>query len=99
MRDFSRMILSFADEITALLAQKVVVKGIQPGLIKQAGKRLDYLNAATTIEDLYFPASNKFHALKGNKPPRYAISVNDQWRITFEWTPAGPTNVRFEDYH
>jgi len=93
------MILSFADEITALLAQKIVVKGIQPGLVKQAGKRLDYLSAATKIEDLYFPASNKFHALQGCKPSRYAISVNDQWRITFEWTPAGAANVRFEDYH
>jgi len=93
------MILSFADDITALLAQKIVVKGIQPGLVKQAGKRLDYLNAATKIEDLYFPASNKFHALQGTKPTRYAISVNDQWRITFEWTEAGATDVKFEDYH
>jgi proteic killer suppression protein len=43
------------------------------------------LNAAKKIEDLYFPPSNKFHSLEGVKSPCYAIWINNQWRISFEW--------------
>ncbi|MDR1010981.1 MAG: type II toxin-antitoxin system RelE/ParE family toxin [Opitutaceae bacterium] len=93
------MIISFADETTMLLFRKTIPKGFRKDVVKQAGKRLDYLNAATKIEHMYFPASNKFHALNGFNPTRYSIWVNDKWRITFEWTEAGATNVQFEDYH
>lgn len=26
-------------------------------------------------------------------------SINDQWRITFNWSDGGAENVRIEDYH
>jgi proteic killer suppression protein len=49
----------------------------------------------TRIEDLYIPPSNHFHAVG----QRFAIRVNRQWRITFHWTDAGPSDVLLEDYH
>ncbi len=57
------------------------------------------LNRAIQLEDLYFPPSNKFHALSGYEPARYAICIDKQWRITFEWHEGDAYNVLFEDYH
>jgi proteic killer suppression protein len=85
--------MTFADAITEKLANREVVKGIPADLAKHAAKRLDYLAAATRIEDLYVPPSNKFHALGGLKTKRYAIWVNRQWRISFvgRWVPPRQT--------
>ncbi|MDX1370401.1 MAG: type II toxin-antitoxin system RelE/ParE family toxin, partial [Pseudomonas sp.] len=30
---------------------------------------------------------------------QYSIRINGQFRICFEWTDAGPTNVEIVDYH
>ena len=91
------MILSFADKTTEELANGRAPRGIPMPLAKQAAKRLAYLAAATRIEDLFIPPSNRFHALQGTE--RYSLWVNDQWRITFTWTDAGPQDAKFEDYH
>jgi proteic killer suppression protein len=56
------------------------------------------LNRAIQPEDLYFPPSNKFHAPSGYEPARYAICIDRQWRITFEWHEGDAYNVLFEDY-
>ncbi|MBI4625739.1 MAG: type II toxin-antitoxin system RelE/ParE family toxin [Verrucomicrobia bacterium] len=91
------MIQSFADETTERLWRGSPVRRIPVDLQRQALKRLGYLHAAQRLEDLYAPPSNHFHALAGSD--RYAIRVNLQWRITFTWTPVGPADVLFEDYH
>jgi proteic killer suppression protein len=30
---------------------------------------------------------------------RYGIRVNDQWRICFRWTKAGPEDISIMGYH
>jgi hypothetical protein len=36
----------------------------------------------------------------GGRPRgRYSIRVNEQWRICFRWTDAGPEDVEITDYH
>ncbi len=91
------MLQSFSDATTEQIWKGQAVRRIPTDLQRQALKRLNYLNAAKRLEDLYQPPSNRFHALKGTG--RYSISVNMQWRITFTWTEAGPAEVLFEDYH
>jgi toxin HigB-1 len=91
------MIQSFADERTEQIWKGVAVRRLPADLQRQALKRLGYLHAATRLDDLYQPPSNHFHVLAGSR--RYAIRVNLQWRITFAWTEAGPSDVLFEDYH
>jgi proteic killer suppression protein len=61
--------------------------------------RLTALNAAVKLDDLKVPASNKLEALKGDLAGYHSIRVNDQWRLVFQWTLAGPAEVRFTDYH
>jgi proteic killer suppression protein len=89
------MIQGFADATTEALFEKKPVRKIPVELATQAARRLAYLHAATRIEDLYQPPSNGFHKVG----KRFAIKVNAQWRITFSWTPSGPADVLFEDYH
>ena len=89
------MIQSFHDDTTKALFDRKQVRKIPAELAAQAARRLAYLDAAMRIEDLYVPPSNHFHRVG----KRFAISVNKQWRITFDWAPSGPSEVRFEDYH
>ncbi|MGM7777744.1 type II toxin-antitoxin system RelE/ParE family toxin [Arthrobacter sp. KNU-44] len=35
-------------------------------------------------------AGNRLEALKGDRAGQYSIRINDQWRICFRWTDAGP---------
>lgn len=93
------MIKSFHDDITETIYHGKRYKKIDDILQKKARRRLEFLNAAKTIEDLYFPPSNRFHKLQGFNPARYSISVDAQWRITFEWLNGDAYNVHFEDYH
>ncbi len=37
--------------------------------------------------------------LKGDRADTYSIRINDQWRICFRWTTAGPEDVEIVDYH
>lgn len=62
-------------------------------------RKLDQLNAATSLNDLKAPPNNKLEALRGDLLGRHSIRVNDQWRVVFEWTDLGPAKVRVMDYH
>ncbi len=43
--------------------------------------------------------SNRFKALGGDRKCQYSIRINDQWRICFNWSDAGPENVEIVDFH
>lgn len=57
---------------------------------------LDY---AQTLDDLQSPPGNRLERLKGPLAGRHSIRINDQWRVVFRWTAAGPTDVDILDYH
>jgi toxin HigB-1 len=57
------------------------------------------LDAADNLDDLRVPPGNRLEALRGNRAGQHSIRVNQQWRICFTWTPAGPENVEIVDYH
>ena len=61
--------------------------------------RKNFVALCYRIEDLYFPPSNKLHALQGFSPTRYAIWIDNRWRISFEWSGDRADEVLFEDYH
>ena len=45
------------------------------------------------------PTGNRLEALRGDRAGQYSIRINDQWRICFVWTHAGPEEVEIVDYH
>ncbi len=57
------------------------------------------LNAATELRDLRSPPGNRLEPLHGNRAGQHSIRINDQWRICFVWTDAGPMQVEIVDYH
>ena len=57
------------------------------------------LDDAAELSDLASPPANRLEALKGDRRNQYSIRINDQWRICFVWTSAGPEQVEIVDYH
>ena len=68
-------------------------------IIKVATRKLTQLEAAATLEFLCSPPGNRLEALKGDREGQHSVRVNDQWRICFRWTSAGPEDVEIVDYH
>lgn len=62
-------------------------------------RKLDMVNYAASLDDLRSPPGNRLEALKGKLAGHHSIRINDQWRVVFVWTNAGPTEVRVCDYH
>ncbi len=52
-------------------------------VIQRYKRGIDYLKWASKKEDLFRVNSLNFKALKGDKAGRFAIRVNDQYRIEF----------------
>jgi proteic killer suppression protein len=57
------------------------------------------LDNAGVLGDLAAPPGNRLEALMGDLAGKYSIRINDQWRIVFRWTRAGPEDVEIIDYH
>jgi len=57
------------------------------------------LDAAAILADLRVPPGNRLEKLTGDRTGQYSIRVNQQWRICFRWTDAGPEVVEITDYH
>lgn len=66
---------------------------------KVAMRKLAILNAASRLEDLRIPPGNRLEALRGDRAGQHSIRINDQFRICFVWTGAGPAQVAIVDYH
>jgi len=64
-----------------------------------AVRKLAQLDAAHTLAFLRSPPGNRLEALKGRRSGQYSIRINDQFRVCFRWSDAGPENVEIVDYH
>jgi proteic killer suppression protein len=69
------------------------------GIADIAMRKLAQLDAAQTLAFLRSPPGNRLEALKGRRSGQYSIRVNDQFRVCFRWSEAGPENVEIVDYH
>lgn len=92
------MIVSFANRDTERLASGQRVRRFASFEVI-ARRKLRQLDIAGRLEDLKIPPGNHLEALKGNRKGQMSIRINDQWRVCFRWTPAGPADVEIVDYH
>jgi proteic killer suppression protein len=69
------------------------------GVAKVARRKLDMVDYAHKLDDLRSPPGNRLEALKHDLAGFHSIRINDQWRVVFRWTGAGPTEVSIVDYH
>lgn len=71
------------------------LKNIQP----VAERKLQMMDDAVELRDLRSPPGNRLEQLTGNRQGQHSIRINDQWRVCFIWTDAGPEAVEIVDYH
>ena len=94
------MILSYRDNRTRNFADGHFAREFH-SFAQQAYRRLEVLDAATSLEELKALRSNRLEALKGDRVGQYSIRINMQWRICFTWPrgASGPSKVEIVDYH
>jgi proteic killer suppression protein len=97
------MILSFRNEGTEDIFNgentKPARKTCPEGLWKVANRKLDQLDSVTVLDELRIPPGNRLESLSVNRRGQHSIRINDQYRICFVWTEAGPDQVEIVDYH
>ncbi|MBA4033711.1 MAG: plasmid maintenance system killer protein [Bradyrhizobium sp.] len=57
------------------------------------------LNIANSLNDLSPLKSVGLHKLKGDRRGQWAMSVNDRWRVCFEFRKGDAYEVEIVDYH
>ncbi len=73
---------------------------VDPRHQEKLRRQLAMLDASTGSEGMNVPGW-RWHRLKGNEDGRFAVWVDQNWRLTFGWSQNGPgaVDVNYEDYH
>ncbi len=97
------MIVSFKNQATEDIFDskdsKAARKLCPPNLWSTARRKLDQLNAITSLDELTIPPGNRLEALKGERKGQYSIRINQQYRICFIWIQQEASEVEIVDYH
>jgi proteic killer suppression protein len=89
---------SFCDKDTEAVWERRLSRCLDPVLQRAAWRKLAMLDAVETLADLRIPPGNRLEKLTGNRAGQHSIRINQQWRICFRWTDAGPEDVEITDY-
>ena len=93
------MIKTFADKRTQELYLTRKAKRFPPDAAGRAARKLEYVDLATSLDDLKVPPGNRLHRREGDREGQYSISINDQWRICFRFEDGDAYDVEVCDYH
>jgi proteic killer suppression protein len=77
---------------------KAARKTLPSNLHDRAGRVLDQLSAAVSLDSLSLPGL-RLEKLKGNRAGQHSIRINDQYRVCFRWTRLGAEDIEIVDYH
>jgi len=93
------MIRSIADPETEKISSEERRRRFPSDIHERALSKLRLVDAASDVDDLRMPPSNRLHLLRGTLNGYYALRINDQWRIVFRWKDGGAEDVKISDYH
>ncbi|MDZ4202942.1 MAG: type II toxin-antitoxin system RelE/ParE family toxin [Gallionella sp.] len=93
------MIRNFATAETEQFYSTGKSRRFPPDILKRAAMRLTQLDAATRIEDLRLPPSNRLEVLARDRAGQWSIRINDQWRVCFRFENGDALDVEIVDYH
>jgi len=100
MRYVLPVIRSFKGKFAEPILQgRMVPTGFPAILAKVARRKLIMIDSAAFLEAPNAPPGNRLEALKGDLAGKHSIRINDQWRVVFRWTDAGPEDVEIIGYH
>jgi proteic killer suppression protein len=92
------MIQSFRHKGLRRLFETGSAAGVQASHAKRLRMQLTALDTAQLIDDMDVPGFG-LHPLKGTMKGRWAIPVNGNWRLTFEFRDGNVYVLDYEDYH
>jgi toxin HigB-1 len=92
-----RVLRSFKDRDTEAVWRRYQSRRLDKRTQLVAWRKLAMLDAAVVLADLRIPPSNRLERLTGDRAGQHSIRINQQWRICFSWSPAGPENVEIVD--
>jgi proteic killer suppression protein len=90
---------SFRDKDTEAIWRRQRSRRLDGPVQRVAWRKLAMLDSAETLTDLLVPPGNRLEKLTGDRAGQYSIRINQQWRICFIWSDAGPEDVEIVDYH
>jgi toxin HigB-1 len=90
---------SFGDKDTERIWRRERSRQLDQPTQRVALRKLLIMDAAETLDDLRVPPGNRLEKLRGDRRGQQSIRINQQWRICFRWTAAGPEDVEIVDYH
>ena len=93
------MIKTFADKRTVDLFVNGRARWLPPDVLPRAVRKLEYVDLATSLDDLRTPPGNRLHALKGDRQGQLAIAINDQWPVCFRFADGDAFDVEVCDDH
>jgi proteic killer suppression protein len=92
------MIKTFKHKGLRLFYEKGKTSGIQTHHTKKLRMQLAAINTAQEIGDIDISGFS-LHKLKGERANIWSISVNGNWRVTFEFKDGNAYILNYEDYH
>lgn len=92
------MIKSFQHKGLELLFRTGSTKGVQAAHANKLRRQLSALDHATKPDDLDL-SGWRLHPLKGRAKGRWSLTVNGNWRVTFEFKDSDAYVIDYEDYH
>jgi len=92
------MIHSFKHKGLKKIYETGNTKGIQSNHARKLRMQLAALDTAQSIEDMDIPGY-RLHPLKGSRKGFWSITVNGNWRLTFEFLDGNVHILNYEDYH
>ncbi len=99
IRYASWVLRSFADKDTERVWRRERSRRLDQSTARMALRKLLILDAAETLDDARIPPGNRLEKLRGDRAGQYSVRINQQWRICFRWSTAGPEDAEIVDYH
>ena len=99
---YARVIISFRNKRTEEIfddegrRSKAALNVLPSKSWTGAQRKMAFLDSVTCLADLALFGLKK---LSKDRKWQHSIRINDQYRICFEWTEAGPYEVEITDYH
>ena len=95
---FQYMIKSFKHKGLEKFFETGSTAGIQTKHERKLRMQLAAIDTATVIDDIDLPGY-KLHSLRGDRSGIWSITVNGNWRVTFEFVDGNAYILNYEDYH
>lgn len=93
------MIKSFVDKLLEQCWLFGRCNKVRADLRRRVLMKLDVMDAATRVDDLKHPQSNRLHRLSGKYNGYWSISINGPWRLVFKFNNGDVFDIELVQYH